>query len=98
MPRRVSLFVLVAALGITGVASGGPQARVAAHCRAHDGLPDKTCAPGVRDPRVRQKNIAKTICKAGYTQTVRPPSSYTTKLKKQQIAEYGYYAGRVNDH
>jgi hypothetical protein len=25
---------------------------------------------------------------------VRPPSSYTTKLKKEQMKEYGYYAGK----
>jgi hypothetical protein len=65
----------------------------AATCAAHSGLPDRSCTPGVRDPRVRQSNIATTICRSGYTATVRPPSSYTTKLKKQQMAAYGYYAG-----
>jgi hypothetical protein len=53
-------------------------------------LPDSTCTPGVIDPRVTQETVNTTICVKGYTKTVRPPSSYTTKLKRQQITEYGY--------
>jgi hypothetical protein len=30
--------------------------------------------------------IKSTICRSGYTATVRPPSSYTTNLKQQQMA------------
>jgi hypothetical protein len=83
------LFALVAALA----PSPGVAARAAAACGAHGGLPDRTCTPGTRDPHVKQSNIKRTICRTGYTATVRPPSSYTTTLKKQQMAEYGYYAG-----
>jgi len=36
-----------------------------------------------------QGNIASTICRSGYTATVRPPESYTTTLKRQQIAALG---------
>jgi hypothetical protein len=68
-----------------------PQAPSA--CRAHGGLPDRSCTPGVSDPRVTQRNIQQTICRTGYTKTVRPPSSYTTPLKERQMAAYGYYAG-----
>jgi hypothetical protein len=35
------------------------------------------CTPGVRDPRAKQSNIRSTICRSGYTATVRPPTSYT---------------------
>jgi hypothetical protein len=66
----------------------------AASCHAHHGLPDLTCTPGVRDRQVTQSNIERTICRTGYTDTVRPPSSYTTKLKRRQLKPYGYYAGR----
>jgi hypothetical protein len=87
------LLGVAIALGLTGTAAGGAGAREAASCRAHAGLPDRACTPGARDPRVKQGNIATTICRKGYTATVRPPSSYTTKLKKEQLAAYGYYAG-----
>jgi hypothetical protein len=53
-------------------------------------LPDPSCTPGVTNPDVTQDTIDSTICVSGWTSTVRPPSSYTTALKIQQIAEYGY--------
>ena len=54
------------------------------------GDPNPSLTPGVVDPAVTQANISTTICVKGYTATVRPPSSYTTNLKIQQIEEYGY--------
>ena len=36
---------------------------------------------------VAQNNIASTICKSGWTKTVRPSVSYTNKIKKQQLQE-----------
>jgi hypothetical protein len=53
-------------------------------------LPDSFRTPGATNPEVTQFNIKKTICNSGWTKTIRPPSSYTTALKKQQIVEYGY--------
>jgi hypothetical protein len=38
------------------------------------------------NPSVTQATIASTICVSGWTATVRPPSSYTSSLKVQQIA------------
>src|SRR4051812_25520792 len=96
--RRVAAVGMAATLVMFTAAapatSAEAHARGAARCQAHGGLPDRTCTPGVRDPRVTQKNIASTICRGGYTTTVRPPSSYTTQLKKRQLADYGYYAGK----
>src|SRR5579871_5398178 len=60
------------------------------HCTIHGVLPDHNCTPGTIDSTVTQSTIAQTICKSGYTTTVRPPVSYTNELKKQQIEEYGY--------
>lgn len=71
--------------------SGGP-------CHEQNGLPDPTCTPGVRDPRVTAANIHQTICVSGYTRTVRPPVSYTDRLKIQQIAAYGYTDTNVADY
>ena len=47
--------------------------------------------PGAVNPAVTQANIQSTICTSGYTATIRPVSSYTDKLKKQQLA--GAYSG-----
>jgi hypothetical protein len=61
-----------------------------ATCHASGVLPDKTCTPGVADPRVTQATINQTICISGYTKTVRPSVSYTNKLKAEQMTAYGY--------
>jgi hypothetical protein len=61
-------------------------------------LPDPNCTPGEVDPNVTQDNLFTTICHAGYTQTVRPPVSYTNALKKQQIMDYGYSDTGMKDY
>src|SRR4051794_25934248 len=98
MPRASSWTALIVALFLgvfTVEVPAAPTVRSTdTTCHAHSGLPDRSCTPGVRDPHVTQKNLGKTICRSGYTDTVRPPSSYTTKLKKKQMKEYGYYAGK----
>lgn len=52
-------------------------------CRFRDGgqLPDPACTPGAIDPAVTQQNIHSTICRSGYTKTVRPPESETERAK-----------------
>lgn len=45
--------------------------------------------PGVVNPDVTQQNIATTICKHGWTRTIRPPTDYTNALKLRQMREYG---------
>jgi len=55
-----------------------------------DPLPDPTCTPGAINPRVNQGDIGTTICKAGYTDTIRPPESVTEKEKTASAAAYGY--------
>ena len=52
-------------------------------------LPDHGCTPGTTNPDVRQDNLNSTICKTGWTKTVRPPVSVTIKLKKQIDQAYG---------
>jgi hypothetical protein len=53
-------------------------------------LPDPNCTPGVTNPNVTQANIWSTICKVGWTSTIRPPRTVTYKLKVQGIKDYGY--------
>lgn len=50
---------------------------------------DLARTPGVVNPDVTQSNIAATICKRGWTRTIRPPTDYTNALKLRQMREYG---------
>src|SRR4051812_1439221 len=98
MRRRLAPLVAVAVILVGAVVFvpgllAASHTRTASACHAHGGLPDRTCTSGARDRRVVQSNIRRTICRPGYTDTVRPPTSYTTPLKKRQMAAYGYYAG-----
>lgn len=61
----------------------------ASKCVSRGGLPDLHCTPGALNPDVKQSNIKRTICVSGWTKTVRPPTSYTNKLKTQGIEDYG---------
>jgi hypothetical protein len=51
-------------------------------------LPDPKITPGALNAKVRQSTIKKTICKSGWTKTIRPPVSYTNALKIQQMILY----------
>jgi hypothetical protein len=44
--------------------------------------------PGVVNPAVTQANIRSTVCKSGWTRTVRPPVSYTNALKSKGLVQY----------
>lgn len=67
-------------------------------CHTNGVLPDPSCTPGTIDPNVVQENIYQTICKKGYTKTVRPSVDYTEKLKIEQIKEYGYSDISLRDY
>jgi hypothetical protein len=49
---------------------------------------DPTRTPGVLNPDVTQATIRATICRAGWTRTVRPPVEYTNALKRRQMRAY----------
>src|ERR687888_596480 len=48
-----------------------------------------TLTPGVLNPAVSQSAIGTTICRRGWTRTIRPPVSYTNDLKLEQMQQYG---------
>jgi hypothetical protein len=75
---RISLALIYLFLLFVGAASAGQT------------LPDRFRTPGATNPDVTQQNIKQTVCKANWTKTIRPPTSYTNNLKRQQIVEYGY--------
>jgi hypothetical protein len=43
-------------------------------------LADPVSTPGVVNPDVTQANIGSTICRHGWTRTIRPPVEYTNAL------------------
>ena len=45
-------------------------------------------ALGVIAPNINQASIGHTICRSGYTATVRPSASFTNRLKRAQLAAY----------
>ena len=62
------------------------------------GDPNPALTPGATNPSVTQATIGRTICVSGWTTTIRPPSSYTTALKRQQIVIYGYRDHSLADY
>ncbi|MGZ4338688.1 MAG: hypothetical protein ACXVQ3_01400 [Gaiellaceae bacterium] len=81
----VELGLVAAAVAVAASAlprcSGGPAGPVV---RA-----SWTLTPGVLNPAVTQATIASTICRGGWTRTIRPPVSYTNVLKARGLHQYG---------
>ena len=50
-------------------------------------LPDHPRTPGAINPAVTQDNLKQTVCVTGWTATIRPPMTYTTRLKVRQMRE-----------
>ncbi len=73
---------------LQGVPEGTPVVYVAK--AGPDAIyPNKALTPGVLNGLVRDDTVQKTICVSGWTATIRPPASYTTKLKIQQMKAQG---------
>lgn len=75
--------------------TNGIEGSVPSSCHAIGGdvamaLPDPKCTPGAIDTQVTQANIYSTICRYGYTKTVRPPVSISESFKSQIMSAYGY--------
>ena len=71
--------VAVAATALPRCSAGGKRAVVRASW---------SLTPGVLNPDVTQSTIASTICKHGWTRTIRPPVSYTNALKAEGVRRY----------
>jgi len=61
-------------------------------------LPDPNCTPGAVNPTVRQDTIKDTICQAGWTKTVRPPTSKTNKKKTASARSYNLTPGDKGEY
>jgi hypothetical protein len=103
-PRRRArgFLVVLAALVCALVLPASTVAASAATGVLRTGLPNHTLTPGTTNPAVTQATIHSTICKSGWTATIRPPTSYTNRLKAQQLVAYGYtdrsFADYEEDH
>jgi hypothetical protein len=86
MRRRVALLALVAAAVVAASALASTAS-----------LAPPTHTPGARYSAVTQKALFKTVCRVGWTATIRPPSSYTSALKRAQLAQF-HYADRNPSH
>lgn len=106
MRRVLTLSVAVALVAGCGTSPPAPAAPdpllgVSTPSSCHpgpNGRPDRACTPGALNPAVTQATIRSTICVAGWTKTVRPPATYTNKLKVTQIRQYGYADTNVRDY
>ena len=88
-----ALVVALVALALRLEQRSGPP--------AHAVLADPVRTPGVLNPDVTPGTIRSTICKKGWTATIRPPVEYTNELKQQQMPAYGEtgpLSGYQEDH
>ncbi len=96
------VLVPVAAAGATTIkaipystASGGVVQRQPTPGTCHAtgselyAMPDPRCTPGALNPAVTQATLATTICRSGWTSTVRPSSSVTEREKLASMQAYG---------
>jgi hypothetical protein len=67
---------------------GCPPTPAPNSCHQNGPAQDSHCTPGVLNPAVTQSTINKTICKSGWTATIRPPTSYTNPLKLDLLKAY----------
>lgn len=88
--------LIVAGSTLTGSAPAPGACHVHAAANGQP-LPDPKCSPGAIDKAVTQVDIATTICRTGYTTTVRPPVSVTEPFKLLDERAYGVYSGEL-DH
>ena len=66
--------------------------------RELSGLPNPAVTPGAVNPEVTPSDLYSTICRRGWTRTIRPPEDYTERLKREQIMQYGYVNRRLGSY
>jgi len=83
MGKRVKKVLTTAIISIAFI---GGTAQAATKATTPDWVvQNKTATPGILNSKVTQANIATTVCKSGWTATIRPTVTYTNKLKDTQL-------------
>jgi hypothetical protein len=73
-------------LAIISIAFIGGTAQAATKTNTPDWVvQDRKVTPGALNPMVTQANISTTVCKVGWTKTIRPTVTFTNKLKDTQL-------------
>jgi hypothetical protein len=101
----VGLILLPVALGMMFAGRPGGNVHSTVHFRRchltgsspSTYRPDPRCTPGALNPAVTEATIYSTICKKGWTVTVRPPESYTNRVKAADYRLYGLMPGTVSE-
>jgi hypothetical protein len=57
-------------------------------------LPDPACTPGASNPAVTPASLRATICRSGYSSSIRPPQNITSTEKAASIKAYAYTGDR----
>ena len=86
---RIRIHFAIFAAGIGLVPAYAPPAQ---HSRIGpaDIYPDPVRTPVIANPKVTQRNIQDNICNPQWsTKLIRPPTGYTSRLKRKQLREYG---------
>jgi hypothetical protein len=89
-PRDLVLALVAVAIVLVAFGHRGGH-------KANAVLADPVRTPGVLNPDVTQANIRSTVCRTGWTATIRPPTSYTNPLKAKQMRQYGE-TGSLSDY
>jgi hypothetical protein len=85
--NRISLILLAAGLAMAAmyICFSPPMAVAQGNRVGPESAYPPASVPGFPNPDVTQENISSTVCRAGWTKTIRPPGAYTNKLKAQQM-------------
>jgi hypothetical protein len=84
-PGTAAAIAFIAATCLTGTVV--MAAAVEENALHSHWLPDSDRTPGITNPAITQANVGSTICVSGWTKKIRPPASYTNKIKRQEMSE-----------
>lgn len=97
MRRYASTVVILPLLTAACAGRAPPPAAVVAPLQAPadqgTNPAEPILAPGAISHQVTQQNIFSTICTSGWAARVRPPASFTDRVKRAQLPLYGYPVG-----
>lgn len=88
MPGRSTDAILIAIIAVVALAIGVYELRARHGETLSPERASWILTPGVVNADVKPGSLAATICKHGWTSTIRPPSSYTDNLKVEQMKVY----------
>jgi hypothetical protein len=97
MPRIWAELGVLAASAVLAIGLLGGFRTGAGPARLSPDRASWILTPGVANPDVTQENIGDTVCKGGWTRTIRPPTDYTNRLKAEQMEAYRR-AGTPSDY